>query len=91
MSIANDEDFRLPIDHEPQQGLRTAGIEIASMDTPIPETNMGYRLLQKMGWSQGKGLGKDESGRVDPVRGSETAGLRCAGAWRLVDGGRGCS
>ena len=75
-SIARDGEFRLPIDHRPQQSLRTDGIEIATMDTPIPESNKGYRLLAKMGWSAGKGLGRNESGIVDPIRGSETSGLR---------------
>ncbi len=35
----------------------------ASLDTPLPETNVGFRLLQKMGWTQGKGLGRNEDGK----------------------------
>ncbi|RKO92619.1 SMAD/FHA domain-containing protein, partial [Blyttiomyces helicus] len=37
---------------------------------PIPEAdplNVGSRMLAKMGWAAGTGLGKDRSGRVDPV------------------------
>ncbi|KAI8985233.1 hypothetical protein BDB01DRAFT_789405 [Pilobolus umbonatus] len=39
-----------------------------SMDTHIPETNIGYKLLQKLGWKAGKGLGAEGQGRVDPIR-----------------------
>ena len=33
------------------------------MDTAIPETNRGFRLLQLMGWKVGQGLGKTAQGR----------------------------
>ncbi|KAJ3010606.1 hypothetical protein HKX48_007316 [Thoreauomyces humboldtii] len=39
-----------------------------SMDSHLPSHNLGYRLLVKMGWSHGTGLGKHGEGRVDPVR-----------------------
>jgi len=38
------------------------------MDCPISSSNIGYKLLQKMGWSEGKGLGPELQGRVDPIR-----------------------
>ncbi|ORZ01168.1 hypothetical protein BCR43DRAFT_169560 [Syncephalastrum racemosum] len=38
------------------------------MDTRISETNIGYRLLQKMGWKAGEGLGAGGRGRTDPIR-----------------------
>ena len=38
-----------------------------SLKVPIPESNVGYKLLQKMGFTPGTGLGKDSKGRVDPV------------------------
>lgn len=34
------------------------------------ESNIGHKLLKKMGWSQGTGLGTDGEGRVDPVCGN---------------------
>ncbi|KAF7722185.1 hypothetical protein EC973_003565 [Apophysomyces ossiformis] len=40
----------------------------ASMETHIPESNVGYRLLQKMGWKAGQGLGSEGQGRIDPIR-----------------------
>ncbi|KAJ3117044.1 G patch domain-containing protein 8 [Phlyctochytrium bullatum] len=39
----------------------------AGLEVPLNSGNLGFRLLQKMGWKQGLGLGKDGSGRVDPV------------------------
>ncbi|KAL7065366.1 hypothetical protein AAHC03_05331 [Spirometra sp. Aus1] len=39
----------------------------ASVFTPIDEQNVGSRLLAKMGWSRGEGLGKAGSGITEPV------------------------
>lgn len=55
------EDFRLPINHRPTENVDLDDVEQASLDTHITSSNIGFRLLQKMGWS-GKGLGKDEQG-----------------------------
>eukprot|EP00657_Telonema_sp_P-1_P000205 TRINITY_DN10360_c0_g1_i1.p1 TRINITY_DN10360_c0_g1~~TRINITY_DN10360_c0_g1_i1.p1 ORF type:complete len:222 (+),score=72.08 TRINITY_DN10360_c0_g1_i1:235-900(+) len=33
----------------------------------IGATNRGYRLLQKMGWKEGTGLGRQEQGRLEPI------------------------
>lgn len=55
------EDFRLPIDHRPTENLDIENLEQASLDTQLTSSNIGFRLLQKMGW-KGKGLGKDEQG-----------------------------
>ncbi|KAI9316064.1 G-patch domain-containing protein [Dichotomocladium elegans] len=38
------------------------------METHIPESNIGYKLLQRMGWKAGQGLGANGKGRVDPIR-----------------------
>ena len=50
---------------------------------PLPETSIGHRLLEKMGWKPGEGLGVAGDGNVLPV--SETlkaqdgrGGLRAA-------------
>ena len=32
------------------------------------ETKLGQKLLEKMGWSKGKGLGREEQGDLEPVR-----------------------
>ncbi|KAI8800926.1 hypothetical protein BJ742DRAFT_839465 [Cladochytrium replicatum] len=44
------------------------GTPAASMDTHIPESNAGYKLMLKMGWVKGSGLGRLAQGRVDPIR-----------------------
>ncbi|KAK9161880.1 hypothetical protein Syun_008221 [Stephania yunnanensis] len=65
------EDFRLPIGHRPTENLDLDNVEQASLDTQLTSSNIGFRLLQKMGW-KGKGLGKNEQGIVEPIK----AGIR---------------
>jgi hypothetical protein len=67
------EEFQLPISHRPVENLDTSHLEQATLDTQLSSSNVGFRLLQKMGW-KGKGLGKDEQGIVEPIK----AGVRDA-------------
>lgn len=36
-------------------------------NVPIDQSNLGNRLLQKMGWSEGQGLGKSNQGRTNII------------------------
>eukprot|EP00850_Spirogloea_muscicola_P020043 SM000206S06252 [mRNA] locus=s206:27153:29615:- [translate_table: standard] len=58
---------RMPIGQRITENLDTAGLERASEDTAIAASNVGFRLLQKMGW-KGRGLGRQEQGIVEPIR-----------------------
>ncbi|XP_050382961.1 uncharacterized protein LOC126799741 [Argentina anserina] len=61
------EEFRLPINQRPTENVDLEHVEQASLDRHLPSSNIGFRLLQKMGW-KGKGLGKDEQGIVEPIK-----------------------
>ncbi|KAL6531540.1 hypothetical protein OROMI_027903 [Orobanche minor] len=61
------QDFRLPIDHRMAENVDLDNVEQASLDTQLTSSNVGFRLLQKMGW-KGKGLGKDEQGMIEPIK-----------------------
>ncbi|XP_023740994.1 uncharacterized protein LOC111889089 isoform X1 [Lactuca sativa] len=61
------EEFRLPIHHRPTENVDLDNVEQASLDTQLTSSNVGFRLLQKMGW-KGKGLGKDEQGITEPIK-----------------------
>ena len=55
---------------------RTAGAALQA------ETNVGFQILQRMGWTEGQGLGRDNSGQLTPVAVSdkplfEGVGLGC--------------
>ncbi|CAJ0579466.1 unnamed protein product, partial [Mesorhabditis spiculigera] len=52
-----------------------------TVNTPIEAENKGFKLLKMMGWTEGKGLGKEQSGRAEPVavlQKSDRAGLGTA-------------
>ena len=47
--------------------LDSASFSAASLDIAIPPENRGYRLLAKMGWRAGEGLGRRNSGIAAPI------------------------
>ncbi|CAD7086141.1 unnamed protein product [Hermetia illucens] len=56
----------------------TSSAQMNAASVPIGENNVGNRLLQKMGWSEGQGLGKSNQGRTKIIEAdarSSTAGL----------------
>ncbi|CAL4070685.1 unnamed protein product, partial [Meganyctiphanes norvegica] len=40
--------------------------EVASSDVAIPKKNKGFKMLEKMGWTEGEGLGKTTTGLIEP-------------------------
>lgn len=53
----------------------------ASVDTSISSDNKGFKLLSKLGWSEGQKLGKSDTGILEPipiVSNDGTKGLGCA-------------
>ncbi|XP_046559012.1 angiogenic factor with G patch and FHA domains 1-like isoform X2 [Haliotis rubra] len=58
--------------HAPDEGP-------ASVMQPISTQNKGHKLLAKMGWKEGQGLGKDNTGIAEPInvmlRTNQAAGL----------------
>jgi len=58
-----DEDY-LPSFKQNEQ-INYNDYERSSMDCPISSSNIGYKLLQKMGWTEGKGLGPELEGIIN--------------------------
>nr|XP_043621375.1 G patch domain-containing protein 11 [Erigeron canadensis] len=40
---------------------------LASLESAIPQSNIGFKMLKQMGYTPGSGLGDGGSGQVDPV------------------------
>jgi hypothetical protein len=40
--------------------------EIATLETRIKSTNIGYAMLSKLGWKEGQGLGAHGTGKFRP-------------------------
>ncbi|GFO06216.1 angiogenic factor with g patch and fha domains 1 [Plakobranchus ocellatus] len=64
---------------EPVDAPNTSADMPASTQNPISASNKGHKLLSKMGWKEGEGLGKTNSGIAAPVnvelRVNQNAGL----------------
>jgi hypothetical protein len=69
----DDGEFSLPIDHRPSNNLNTEDLQQTSMDTPIGASNVGYKLLKKMGWKDQTGLGRDGAGIFEEGEKKKTA------------------
>ncbi|KDP24602.1 hypothetical protein JCGZ_25518 [Jatropha curcas] len=40
---------------------------LTNIEAPIPQSNIGFKLLKQMGYTPGSALGKEGSGRAEPV------------------------
>ncbi|XP_061348886.1 uncharacterized protein LOC133294250 [Gastrolobium bilobum] len=40
---------------------------LAKVEAPIPQSNIGFKMLKQMGYTPGSALGKQSSGRAEPV------------------------
>ncbi|CAG0918653.1 unnamed protein product [Notodromas monacha] len=63
-----------------------AGIPEVQLGRPpflIPESNVGYQMLVRSGWNKRSGLGKDESGRKEPIRASMKRDRKGLGSKRV--------
>lgn len=47
--------------------MNARNAEKTVMEQPINSNNVGSRLLQKMGWSEGQGLGRKNQGRTSII------------------------
>ncbi|XP_065099994.1 angiogenic factor with G patch and FHA domains 1 isoform X2 [Paramisgurnus dabryanus] len=60
----------------------------ASVHVEIGDENKGKQMLEKMGWKRGEGLGKDGTGRKDPIQlqlRKAQSGLGCGVAMSVED------
>jgi hypothetical protein len=62
---------------EEQEAEDAAGSMLAgsATDKAISSSTRGYKLLLKLGWKEGSGLGKGESGRLEPVKVDSAVGM----------------
>lgn len=61
-AIDDEDEFSLPRNAEITGYIDYDKTHRVSMETHIPASNVGYRLLQKMGWREGQGLGSTGQG-----------------------------
>jgi hypothetical protein len=66
---------------------------VASASTALDESNKGFQLLAKMGWSRGRGLGRNEDGALGWGGAGQRDGRRGGAAGRRggLRDGAGCS
>ena len=85
-------DFWMPMGHA-HDSVDTADLVQASLESAIPASNRGYALLQRLGWKEGKGLGRNEDGAracvsadnfLSTRSSSHTPALPCTGVAMLI-------
>ncbi|XP_047123760.1 calcium homeostasis endoplasmic reticulum protein isoform X1 [Hydra vulgaris] len=61
---------RSPLKRSPTPPESFVGFTPRPMESRIDDSNVGHQMLMKMGWG-GQGLGKKETGIVNPIKGGE--------------------
>lgn len=69
------ERFEKEMRKQSAQMQKQASTNLANV--PIDESNVGNRLLQKMGWTEGQGLGKTNQGRTNIIEVSAMIARKC--------------
>ncbi|XP_052859965.1 angiogenic factor with G patch and FHA domains 1 isoform X2 [Anopheles cruzii] len=60
--------------------------QVASLDQSITSDNKGFQMLSKLGWNEGKPLGRNDDGLTEPITLTSnvgTSGLGCQGQLQL--------
>lgn len=52
-----------------RRSATSGSVPVSTIDTEIAEDNMGHKLLRGLGWQKGSGLGAENAGIVEPIRG----------------------
>jgi len=69
VEVSDEEEFKLPRDHKITENFDYTTIsEKPSMDRSLPATNLGFRMLLKMGWKENTSLGKLGTGLKEPLK-----------------------
>lgn len=72
--VPNSTNKRKPLSWQEQRKLKRQQKQIeedqqtlSNLESAIPQSNIGFKMLKQMGYSPGSTLGKDGSGRAEPV------------------------
>jgi hypothetical protein len=60
----DEQEFSLPRFSQPTGYIDYENTTHVTMETELPASNIGYKLLQKMGWTEGQGLGPSGQGKL---------------------------
>ncbi|KAH9853196.1 hypothetical protein C2E23DRAFT_823624 [Lenzites betulinus] len=57
----------MDVDKYDEYYTKTSAREVITVETRIKSNNIGFSMLEKMGWKEGSPLGLSGDGRVDPI------------------------
>ncbi|XP_031091305.1 G patch domain-containing protein 11 isoform X1 [Ipomoea triloba] len=72
--VSNSTNKRKPLSWQEQRKLKRQQKQVeedqqtlSNLESAIPQSNIGFKMLKQMGYTPGSTLGKDGSGRAEPV------------------------